>query len=67
MFFGDHDKSIPMSDIQAIEKELKSDSKRIIEIVVYAGVGHAFTNDERPEGLQRSGDPESLGEDLGLA
>lgn len=53
MFFGDHDKSISMSDIQAIEAELKKDEKDY-EIVVYPGVGHAFTNDERPEGYNEA-------------
>lgn len=48
LFFGDQDKSIPVTDIQAVEKELKAQHKDF-ECVVYAGVGHAFTNDERPE------------------
>lgn len=46
-FFGEEDRGIPVSDVQAFEKQMKALGKSV-EIHIYPGAGHAFFNEERP-------------------
>ena len=47
MFFGDKDQSISIEQIKTVEAALTAQHKKH-EVVVYPGVGHAFSNDDRP-------------------
>jgi carboxymethylenebutenolidase len=47
-FFGDRDPFIPMSDVEALERELAR-AKAESEVVVVPGAGHAFMNDTRAD------------------
>lgn len=44
-FFGADDPFVPLDDVRAFEAALAPEH----EVVVYAGAGHAFLNDTRPE------------------
>jgi carboxymethylenebutenolidase len=46
--FGEEDALIPLADVDALRAILERDGKRF-EIVTYAGAGHAFFNDARPD------------------
>ena len=47
-FFGAEDAIIPGSDVEALRAALTS-ARKEFEIVTYAGAGHAFFNDSRPD------------------
>lgn len=45
--FGNEDRGIPLDQIRAFQAALK-DAGKDATVLVYAGVGHAFFNDDRP-------------------
>lgn len=47
-FYGDEDAIIPVDDVRALEQALDA-SPHAGEVHLYAGAGHAFLNDTRPE------------------
>jgi carboxymethylenebutenolidase len=47
-FFGDRDEFVPLADIERLRERLASAAPPA-EVVVYAGAGHAFMNDTRPD------------------
>ena len=50
-FFGDADEFVPLSDIRRLEQTLAAGATPA-EVVIYAGAGHAFMNDTRPEAFK---------------
>jgi carboxymethylenebutenolidase len=53
--FGAMDRGIPVSDVRAFERELKTAGKKI-EVVIYPDAGHAFENPNNKSGY-RAADP----------
>ncbi len=47
-FFGEDDESVPPADVEVL-RERVAESGQPSELVIYAGAGHAFMNDTRPE------------------
>jgi carboxymethylenebutenolidase len=46
--FGRDDAFVPLDDVRALERQLEK-SGQPAEVVLYAGAGHAFANDTRPQ------------------
>jgi len=46
-FFGEEDRGIPPSSVNAFEEDMKTLGKNVI-VYIYPGAGHAFANEEKP-------------------
>jgi len=46
-FFGEEDRGIPPSSVNAFEEDMKTLGKNV-SVYIYPGAGHAFANEEKP-------------------
>ena len=46
-FFGEEDRGIPPSSVNAFEEDMKALGKNV-SVYIYPGAGHAFANEEKP-------------------
>jgi carboxymethylenebutenolidase len=51
--FGEEDRGIPPSAVQAFEREMKS-QKKWIDVKIYSGAGHAFENPNNRQGYREA-------------